>query len=96
LIAGSQSIPPASYDDVIQTNWQANLQNSSSAKIETPYYPEGIGTLYFDAINVTAAETNQLTIEIATNMFEYVYLGGGITKIMFESETAQLFNNGSP
>jgi len=93
LIAGSQSIPPASYDDVIQTNWQANLQNSSSAKIETPYYPEGIGTLYFDAINVTAAETNQLTIEIATNMFEYVYLGGGITNIMFESETAQFSNN---
>jgi hypothetical protein len=93
LIASSQSIPPASYDDVIQTNWQANLQNSSSARIETPYYPEGIGTLYFDAINVTAAETNQLTIEIATNMFEYVYLGGGITNIMFEGETAQFSNN---
>lgn len=92
-IADSQIIPPLSYSAAIQTNWQANLQNSSSARIETPFYPEGIGTLYFDAINVTAAETNELTIEIATNMLEYTYLGGGITNVMFEHESAQFSNN---
>ncbi|HRR33950.1 MAG TPA: hypothetical protein P5026_07630 [Kiritimatiellia bacterium] len=92
FIANAQSIPPTSYSDVIQTNYQANLQNTPAAMIETPYYPEGIGTLYFDAINVTAAETNQLTIEIATNMLEYVYLGGGTTNLMLEHETMQFSN----
>jgi len=93
LIPAAQTIPPASYSSVIQTNWQANLQNSAAARIETPYYPEGVGTFYFDAINVTAAETNHLTIEIATNMLEYTYLGGGVTNVMLEYENAQFSNN---
>ena len=37
-------IPPLSYSAVIQTNWQASLQNTLDAKIESPFYPEGIGT----------------------------------------------------
>ncbi len=93
FIADAQVIAPLSYDATIQTNWQANLQDTDSARIETPYYPEGVGTIYFEAINVFAAETNQLTVEIATNMLEYAYLGGGVSNVMMEFESSQFSNN---
>ncbi len=86
-------IPPLSYSVTIQTNWQANLQNTLDAKIESPFYPEGIGSLYFDAINVSKTAPTEITVEIATNMLEYTYLGGGVTNIMYPSESEQFSNN---
>ncbi len=35
---GVNFIPPLSYNPTIQTNWQANLQNTLDAKIESPFY----------------------------------------------------------
>ncbi len=70
----------------LPTNWQASLQNTLDAMIETPYYPEGIGTVYFESINVSPADPTEITVEIATNMLEYVYLGGLPTNVMHESE----------
>ena len=86
-------IPPLSYSAVIQTNWQASLQNTLDAKIESPFYPEGIGTLYFDAINVSPSHPTEITVEIATNMLEYIYLGGGVTNVMYPVESEQFSNN---
>ncbi|MDD4175385.1 MAG: hypothetical protein PHN34_14195, partial [Kiritimatiellae bacterium] len=87
---GANFIPPLAYSDTIQTNWQANLQNTPDAKIESPFYPEGIGTLYFDAINVWQSEPTEITVEIATNMLEQTYLGGGVTNVMLPAESEQL------
>jgi len=92
--SGVNFIPPLSYPaQGIQTNWQANLQNTLDAKIESPFYPEGIGTLYFDAINVKPLEPTEITVEIATNMLEYIYLGGDVTNVMYEYESEQFSNN---
>ena len=92
-LLGPNFIPPLAYSDTIQTNWQANLQNTPDAKIESPFYPEGIGTLYFDAINVWQSEPTEITIEVATNMLEQTYLGGGVTNVMLPAESEQLVYN---
>ena len=92
-LLGPNFIPPLAYSDTIQTNWQANLQNTPDAKIESPFYPEGIGTLYFDAINVWQSEPTEITVEIATNMLEQTYLGGGVTNVMLPAESEQLVYN---
>ena len=59
--------------------------------IESPYYPEGVGTIYMDAINVFSDST-EVTVEIATNMIDYIYAGGP-TNIMLPEETVQYSNN---
>ncbi len=80
-------ISPKTYvSPALPTNWQASLQNTLAAMIETPYYPEGIGTIYFESINVSPIDPTEITVEIATNMLEYVYLGGLPTNVMHESE----------
>jgi hypothetical protein len=55
------AVPPLSA-----TNFAANLQNTLSARIESPILAEGIGTVYFEAIN--NAEATEVTVEYATNM----------------------------
>ena len=55
------SVPP-----LAATNLAANMQNTLSAMIESPIYQEGIGTIYFEAINNTA--TNNIAVEFATNL----------------------------
>lgn len=90
---GVNFISPLSYGGAIKTNWQANLQNTLDAKIESPFYPEGIGTLYFEAINVSKSHSTEITVEIATNMLEYTYLGGGVTNVMYPTESEQFSNN---
>jgi len=90
---GVNFIPPLSYSTSIKTNWQANLQNTLGAKIESPFYPEGIGALYFEAINVSRSYATEITVEIATNMLEYIYLGGGVTNVMYPVESEQFSNN---
>jgi hypothetical protein len=92
FMTGARTIPPASYSNS-PTNWMASLQNVGAARIETPFYPDGIGTLYFDAINVFSAPyTNQVVVEIATNMYEYIFTGGAVTNVLYEHETEQFSN----
>jgi len=57
----SRIIPPLST-----INYAVNLRNISGAMIESPYYADGIGTLYFDAVNSEASTS--FTVYIATNM----------------------------
>lgn len=52
------------------TNLAANLQNTLGAQIESPIFQEGIGTVYFEAIN--NVELNQVTVEWSTNMVSSV------------------------
>ena len=64
-------IGPLHYDDAMTvTNYQANLNNTLNARVESPFYPNGIGTIYFDAVNVN--QPGEITLEIATNMFDWV------------------------
>ncbi len=87
LSTTAQFISPKAYvAPALPTNWQASLQNTLAAMIETPYYPEGIGTIYFESINVSPSDPTEITVEIATNMLEYVYLGGLPTNVMYESD----------
>jgi hypothetical protein len=65
------------FEGVSYTNWQASLQNISNARIISPFYTNGIGTIYFDAVNVSALYPVDLAVEIATNMVEDT--GGGLT-----------------
>ncbi len=43
-----------------------SMQNTTDARIESPFYADGIGTIYFDAINGWV-NGGTLTLEIATN-----------------------------
>ena len=83
---GNFITPKAYVVPALPTNWQASLQNTLDAMIETPYYQEGIGTVYFESINVSPTDPTEITVEIATNMIEYVCLGGLPTNVMYESE----------
>ncbi len=56
-------IPPAS-----STNFAANLRNVAGASIESPVYPNGIGTLYFEAVNSELPV--DLYVYLATNMYD--------------------------
>lgn len=47
------------------------LRNSEGACIYSPYYEEGIGTVYFDAVNAFIDNlTSEIALEIATNVTE--------------------------
>ena len=54
----------------------AILQNTLAAQIVSPYYEEGIGTIYFDAVNVygegVGTTDPSLAVEISTNLVEGV------------------------
>lgn len=67
--AGSygMTIPPLN-----SSNYAVNLRNINGAAIESPYYADGIGTLYFEAVNTELSAS--FTVYIATNM---VVSGGG-------------------
>lgn len=44
------------------------LRNSSAACVYSPYYEEGIGTIYFDAVNAFVNHvTGEIALEVATN-----------------------------
>ena len=96
ISAGSRSIPPLSYVvPSVPTNYQACLQNTLSAMIESPYYTNGIGHIYFEAINVEASFPTEITVEIATNMFDKIteQVNEGL---MMVSETPQFVYNWRP
>ncbi len=54
----------------VASNLAANLQNANGASIESPALTNGVGAVYFEAINSQLAYTNELTVEIATNMVD--------------------------
>ena len=59
------TIPAAPY---IALNLAANLQNDPGAMIESPVFTNGIGTIYFEAINGLAAFQTTVSVEVATSM----------------------------
>jgi len=77
-------IPP-----YVTSNYAANLRNVAGARIESPYYPDGLGTLYFEAVNSEnpyPATPLYLHVYVATNMS----VAGGGTAPMQSAETATL------
>ena len=54
---------------VTASNLAANLQNDLSARIESPVFTNGIGTVYFEAINSLQDYPTQISVDIATNMY---------------------------
>jgi len=66
-MSNARIIPPKSPSSLpptpnIATNLAANLQNDLNAMIESPVFTNGIGTVYFEAINGNPAYTNQITV----------------------------------
>ncbi|MCL1921113.1 MAG: InlB B-repeat-containing protein [Kiritimatiellaeota bacterium] len=69
-------LPPA-----LNVNYSANLMNTNSAAIYSPVFTNGIGTLYFEAINVSLVGTGvapELTVDIATNLVGGAALSAGM------------------
>ena len=83
----------ASYGRVIPPyitdNYAANLRNVAGSMVESPYYTNGVGTLYFDAVN--ADDPEDLYVYIATNMNDLTT--GGVVNQMEPVETATLTYN---
>ncbi len=53
------------------------LRNKANAAVYSPFYEEGIGTIYFDTVNsFVNATSTELVLEIATNVTEEAALGG--------------------
>lgn len=66
-ITNAKKIEPSNYENTFfTTNWQCNLGTCTDAYLGSPYYTNGIGTIYFDAVNVLDASS--VAVEIATNM----------------------------
>lgn len=92
-MTGSQYVSPISYTiPLVPTNYQACLQNSLNAMIESPFYTNGIGTIYFDAINVDPSRPTQITVQISTNMVDS-HNSFYITNIILQSENFQFQYN---
>ncbi|MEI7900459.1 MAG: hypothetical protein WCK89_09400, partial [bacterium] len=58
----------------VATNYAAYLENTLGAQIESPVFTNGIGTVYFEAINNESASPTQITVELSTNMTDWVTL----------------------
>ena len=53
------------------------FRNSDKARLYSPYYKEGIGTIYFDAVNAFVATTSEaISLEIATNVTQVALESG--------------------
>ena len=52
----------------VASNLAANLRYESGALVESPVLTNGLGTVYFEAINNLAAYSGQINVEVATNM----------------------------
>ena len=65
------------------TNYSANLMNTLTAAIYSPILTNGIGTLYFEAVNTAPQNAGpaELTVEIATNMIGGAALFGNMTNV---------------
>lgn len=76
------SVPP-----LVSTNYACNFRNVAGAYLESPYYTNGIGTIYFDAVNNENATS--ASVYIATNMFVN---GGGFVPLLPEEDDTNSFN----
>ena len=59
------------------------LRNAASACVYSPYYEEGIGTIYFDAVNAFTDPkyvTGEISLEIATNVTSEAQAAGSSLK----------------
>lgn len=59
------------------------LRNSDEACVYSPYYEEGIGTIYFDAVNAFTDPkyvTDEISLEIATNVTSEAQAAGSSLK----------------
>lgn len=58
------------------------LRNSDEACVYSPYYEEGIGTIYFDAVNAFTEKyvTGEISLEIATNVTSEAQAAGSSLK----------------
>jgi uncharacterized protein Usg len=83
-MGGARIVPPLSPITVpilpaISSNLAANLRNDLDAYIESPVFTNGVGTLYFEAINGIAGNPQEITVDVSTNSvvgtngFEYVW-----------------------
>jgi len=74
--AAAMCVPPQ-----IPSNYSANLMNTLEAAIYSPVFTNGIGTLYFEAINVASTAPVGLEVYIATNMVGGAALSGSMTAV---------------
>ncbi len=71
----------------VASNLAANLRNVNGAEIKSPYYADGLGTLYLDAVNSEASTS--FMVYIATNM---IYSGGGIAQMQPTEDAMHTYN----
>jgi len=86
-------VPPTlpSFNINTATNFAANLQNTLDAAIISPVFQEGIGTVYFEAVNNQAGRPTRITIWLTTNMTDQT--SGWPTNILLDAETQDLTYN---
>ena len=81
--SGARYVPPqmaANYTPpTLTTNYSAHLMNTVYATIYSPIFTNGIGTLYFEAVNVVLTTPVELAVDIATNMTNGAGLSGSMT-----------------
>ena len=59
------------YYGATNVNCEVVFLNTTEAKVYSPYYAEGIGTIYFDAVNAaTTVLSHELRLSIATNTLD--------------------------
>ncbi|MEI7902157.1 MAG: hypothetical protein WCK89_18030 [bacterium] len=58
----------------VDTNYAAYLQNTLSARIESPVFTNGIGTVYFEAVNNETNTPTQISVDWSTNLTDWVTL----------------------
>ena len=81
--SGARYVPPQMATNYISsqltTNYSVNLMNRLSAYIYSPVLTNGVGTLYFEAINVSSNNEATLSVDIATNMVGGAALSGSMS-----------------
>ena len=82
-------VPPQYWDGVAATNWMVSLRDEIGAGITSPFYTNGIGTIYFDTRkNRNSRDQILLSVEIATNMVDEIVSHDIPTNVMYETEFA--------
>ena len=72
IVDGSTNIPVPSSGAIVAVG-SVVMRDFEDVAVYSPYYPEGIGVIYFDAVNAFVSETNHaLVVQFATNAVEGV------------------------
>ncbi len=77
---------PAQINAQLARSSALAMQNTSSAAIYSSCYGEGIGTIYFDAVNSVKATPNTLALEVCTKVLALVDDGAGHYKVSTDGE----------